>query len=316
MNCLRDSAARVVRYCGATIFCVALHCCVVMQLLLTWPAAAAAAPIQLLDDQQRTVILAKPACRIVSLAPHVTEWLVASGLQRCLLATLDFPLAKDSSMARSLRAVPRVGDAFGLAAERIIQMQPDLVIVWHSGIAASRLAPLQRMQLPLFFTEPKGLQGAGHTLQQLAVLMAQPALRTLAQQQQAQLQAIQRKPSSRQRIFLPIWQQPLMTVNAQHYLSEALSWCGGDNIFADLPVLSGQVSREALWQRKPDAILLLADSATELVAQQQWWRQHALPGQAPQMLSLIAPGLGRPGPEFVPAVARLCELLAKSRGAD
>ena len=49
-----------------------------LALLLALPLLAQAG-IEVLDDEGRKVALAKPATRVISLAPHITELLFAAG---------------------------------------------------------------------------------------------------------------------------------------------------------------------------------------------------------------------------------------------
>ncbi|HPM69194.1 MAG TPA: ABC transporter substrate-binding protein, partial [Piscinibacter sp.] len=82
------------------------------------------AAVQVKDDAGTTITLARPAQRIVSLAPHLTELLFAAGAGAQVVgvgAYSDFPAAA--------KALPRVGDAAMLDLERILALKPDLLVV-------------------------------------------------------------------------------------------------------------------------------------------------------------------------------------------
>ena len=109
--------------------------------LLLSPTLAA---LQVEDDTGRSVRLAAPASRIVSLAPHATELLYAIDAGARLVAASaysDFPPAA--------RLLPRVGSLGGLDRERLLTLQPDLVVAWASGNKSGDLQWLQSRECPL-----------------------------------------------------------------------------------------------------------------------------------------------------------------------
>ena len=120
-----------------------------LSLCLLAAAAAAQAGIVVHDDAGRTVRLAAPARRIVSLAPHITENLYAAGAGSHIVgvsAYSDYPAAA--------KKLPRVGSAASLDLEAILALKPDLVIAWDSGNQAGQLAKLRALGLPLFVSRP------------------------------------------------------------------------------------------------------------------------------------------------------------------
>ncbi|WVM90657.1 hypothetical protein UMZ34_11915 [Halopseudomonas pachastrellae] len=56
-------------------------------------------------------------------------------------------------------------------------------------------------------------------------------------------------------MFLQLWDNPLYTVAGDQLLSDALSLCGADNVFADLTGLAPQVGREGVLVANPDTII-------------------------------------------------------------
>ena len=80
------------------------------------------------DDLNRLIDVTEPPKTIVSLSPHLTELLFDLGVGQKVVGTVSF-----SDYPPSAKAITRVGDASALNFERIIQMQPDLVIAWLSG---------------------------------------------------------------------------------------------------------------------------------------------------------------------------------------
>ncbi|MDP3123366.1 MAG: ABC transporter substrate-binding protein, partial [Thiobacillus sp.] len=95
-------------------------------LLLAAPVQAAA--IRLVDDAGQTLDLPQPPQRIISLTPHLTELLFAVGAG-AQLAGVD----SASDYPEAARTLPRVGDYSRIHFERILALQPDLIVVWVGG---------------------------------------------------------------------------------------------------------------------------------------------------------------------------------------
>jgi len=92
------------------------------------PQHLCASTIDVTDFLGNVISLDKPANRIVSLAPHITENLFSVGAGKNIVGTVSY-----SNFPEAAKTIPRIGshDAFNLA--EIIHLNPDLVIVWVSG---------------------------------------------------------------------------------------------------------------------------------------------------------------------------------------
>jgi len=108
-----------------------------LALLLAFVAACSPRPsartLSITDDWGRTVALAAPARRIVSLSPSSTEILFALGLGPRVVGRTsycDFPPA--------VRSVPEVGNGIEPNVEAVAARHPDLVVLYAS--AANRAA--------------------------------------------------------------------------------------------------------------------------------------------------------------------------------
>jgi iron complex transport system substrate-binding protein len=225
-------------------------------LLCLWLAvrcAAAAADIVVTDDRGVALRLATPALRIVALAPSITEMVYAAGAGAQLAAVPRF-----SDFPPQAAGLPQIGDASSLDAERILALQPDLVIGWKSGNRAADLARIERLGLKLFVIEPVALDDVPRALRAIGTLAGTgDAAETAARGFETQVQTMRARyaGAARVRVFYEIWHQPLMTVNDRHMISDVVRLCGGENIFGALPVLTPVVSLEDVMARKPQVVL-------------------------------------------------------------
>lgn len=241
-------------------------------LLLVTQGVALGAGVAATDDRGFTLNLRGPAVRIIALAPSITEMVFAAGAGGQLVAVprySDFPPAA--------AVLPQIGDASSIDAERIVALRPDLVIAWKSGNRAADIARLERLGLPLFVIEPLVLDDLPRALRAIATLAGtQPVAEPVARAFERRVSVLRARHAgaAQVRVFYEIWHQPLMTVNDRHLISDVLRLCGGENIFAALPVLTPVVSLEDVLVRKPQVVLGGGSSmsAEELAA---LWRTRA-----------------------------------------
>ncbi|WP_322042875.1 cobalamin-binding protein [Paraburkholderia sp. J67] len=275
-----------------------------------------AEPVSATDDDGDTVTLAAPAQRVVSLAPHVTELIYAAGGGAKLVGAVSY-----SDYPREAQAVPRVGDNRALDLERIAALKPDLIVVWRHGNAQQQLDRLRELHIPLFFSEPHRLDDVATSLTRLGMLLgtaktAQDAANAY-RSKIAQLRATyaQRAPVS---VFYEVWDQPLMTINGEHMISDVIALCGGRNVFAALRPLVPTLSTEAVLAANPAAIVTASQGATApdrpLPALERWraWPQLNAVAHA-NLYAIDGDLLTRPGPRIAQGAQQLCEDLQRAR---
>lgn len=280
-------------------------------LIVLW-ALAARAEVSVTDDTGARVVLAQPAQRIVSLAPHLTELLFAAGAGAQLVgvgAYSDYPEAA--------RALPRVGDAVLLDLERIVALKPDLIVVWRDGNAPQQLQRLAALGVPVYASRLATLPDIAATLRRLGTLAgSEAAAQARAAAFEAELAALRARYAGRRelRVFYQIWHQPLLTVNGAHLISQSLQLCGARNVFAGLAALTPAVSAEAVLAADPEVIVtgrVAADGADRL---ESWRRLRAT--QRKPLLTVDADTLHRSSDRIVAGVRELCEKLdaVRARG--
>ncbi len=267
-------------------------------LLLLLAGSAAGGEPQVLDDTGHVVKLLAPARRIVTLAPHATELVLALGLEERLAGVADF-----SGYPDKLESVPRLSALGPLDREQLLALRPDLVIAWASGNRPGDLRWLERSGIPVYRSEPRRLADIGTALRKLGRLAGRPERgRRAAQRFRTALdracQARRHQPPLR--VFYEIWSPPPITIGGDHWLNDALRRAGLNNLFADLPRGVVTVSRESLLARSPQ-LVLTGNPASGL-----------LPG-VPRIP--VDPTLERPGPRVVEGLARLCRNLPTTGSA-
>ena len=286
----------------------------VILIILLWllPPLSARAEIRVLDDAGHSVVLQQPAKRIVSLAPHVTELLFAAGAGERVVGVSEF-----SDYPEAAAALARIGGGGGLDLEAIVALQPDLVVAWGSGNPQSQLLRLQSLGLTVYVSEPRQLQDVADTLNRLGQLAGSEAVARAAGQAFRQRYESLRQRYSRQpavSVFYQIWQQPLMTVNGAHLISDVIGLCGGHNVFDSLPALAPQIDIEAVLGASPDVILIASDTSGQSAEVDAWRRWPELTAVAQgHVYTMQRELLVRHSPRILDGAEQLCGILEKVR---
>ncbi|WP_163143988.1 cobalamin-binding protein, partial [Arhodomonas sp. KWT] len=215
--------------------------------------AAAAAAVSAVDDDGRRIDLPEPAERIVSLAPHATEILYAAGAGTHVVGAVSY-----SDWPPAARELPRVGSYDAVDYERILGLDPDLVVAWRSGNGEETVARLRKLGLTVFVSEPRSLEAIPETVERLGRLAGTPeTARTTAARFRSERDHLAERYSGQPSVsvFFQIWNHPMITVNGEHLISRVIDLCGGRNVFADLDPLVPRVGTEAVIAADPEVII-------------------------------------------------------------
>lgn len=282
---------------------------------LLHPSAAVLAAVQVKDDLGRTVTLAQPAKRIISLAPHLTEDLFAIGAGGQLVGVVSY-----SDYPKAALKIPLIGGYTGFDLEKIRALRPDLIVAWHSGNPPAQLQKIAALGVPMFYDHSQTLRDVPTVLERLGVLTgqsirAQQAAQTFRQQISAlEQQYAQQRPV---RTFYQVWDRPLMTINRDQVISDAMRVCGAVNVFADAKALVPTVDDEAVVVKNPELILTSGDSTAKNSWLDRWKRWPHLAAVKHQQLVMLPPDLlSRVGPRLVEGTAVLCRAVHQARQAQ
>lgn len=280
-------------------------------LLVTLAGAATAAPVSVRDDLGHTLTLPAPAKRVVTLAPHLAELVFDAGAGDRLVGVMRY-----SDHPPTVQQLPVVGDAFAVNLEVIAGLKPDLLLVWSSGVNPRQQQRLQALNLPTYDSEIGTVEALADTLRRLGRLFGtEPVAEAAARHTEERWAALRERYARRPpvRVFYQLWHEPLMTVNRQHLIAQAIAACGGVNVFDGQPVLTPTISWEAAVAADPQLVITGAgrDEPARLEAWRRFGRVEAV--RRGQVHALDGHQLARMTPRFVEAAQRLCELIDRAR---
>jgi ABC-type Fe3+-hydroxamate transport system substrate-binding protein len=181
--------------------------------------------LKVTDDLGRTLIFIHPPQRIVSLVPSDTHSVIALGVVDRLVGRTTYCESPEAAH------VPTVGGTKDVDVDAVLALQPHLVIAnqeENSRVALEALAA----RVPVLVSLPRRVeQGIAHLARVARILGVHrdAGVKTLIKRG---YQLAAPAPVTR-RAFIPIWMDPLMTLNADTFGSDVLAQVGIANVFGD-----------------------------------------------------------------------------------
>ncbi|MCO7513386.1 cobalamin-binding protein [Pseudomonas guariconensis] len=248
--------------------------------------------------------LADSGPRVVSLAPSMTEIVTELQADDLLVGVLD-----GGERPAALAGLPSVGRHGQLDMERLLSLEPDLLLLWPDSVAPAQRDQLKRLGIATFVGQPHDLDQLVEQIEAIAVRLGRKAQgQAYAASLRERLRELRERYHREQplQVFYQVWDRPLYTLGGQQIVSDALRVCGARNVFEDLRQPAPQVSVESVLLRDPQVIL--AGDPAQLGSWKAWPRLRAVADG--RLLVVPDKGLERPSGQMIEATARLCALLA------
>lgn len=261
------------------------------------------------DDLENEVTFDEVPETVVSLIPSNTEIVFALEEGEKLVGVTDFDTYPEEALE-----IERISDSVEFNAERIIQLDPDVVLAYSTGEAPAGLALLEEADIPVFVIQSAtSFEDVYGDIEQLAaVLAAEEKGEELIEDIQGQIEEVQQKLASveKKQIYFEISPSPdIYTIGQSTFQQEILDHAQVENIFSDMTGWPS-ISEEEVITRNPAVILssvtYIEDPIAEMKARSSWDSITAVQEDAIHILD--ADVTSRPGPRIGEAV----ELVAKA----
>jgi len=280
--------------------------------LLLFIIALPALAITVQDFAGREVTLKQPARRIVALAPDIVENLFSAGAGDRVVGAVSY-----SNYPQQAKAIPEVGTYNAFSLEKILALQPDLVVMWGSGNGMQTLSKLEGLGVPVYVSELRKLSDVPESIRRLGQLAGTDTVAEAeARRIESEIESLHNRYSGRRSlgVFYQIWNEPLQTVNREHLISEIIALCGGHNVFGDANALAPRISVESVLLRDPDAIVASGMGEARPEWLDQWRAYPSLKAVAGDALFFINPDhLQRPTARILLGAQHLCQQLEQVR---
>ncbi len=236
---------------GTNWFLVALLSAVLVLAACTTPVETPTEYV--VDDLGRLVAINGTPQRIISLAPSNTEILFALGLRDEVVGVTMYcdypPEALDKE---------KVGDYYGPDIEKIIALQPDLVLA--TDFHRFDLIPaLEQQGFTVFAVAPQTLDDVLESIERIGEITGKEAealqlvneMTSKIEAVEEQTKELEQKPS----VLYMTWHDPMWTVGRDTWIDDLINIAGGVNIFSQNFEGGAMVQIEWVILQNPEVII-------------------------------------------------------------
>jgi len=205
------------------------------------------------DDLGRLVAINGTPERIISLAPSNTEILFALGLGDKVVGVTMYcdypPEAQDKE---------KVGDYYGPDIEKIIALEPDLILA--TDFHRFDLIPaLEDQGFTVFAVAPQTLDDVLESIQKIGQITGKEAealelvngMTGKVEEIEEQTKELEERP----RVFYMTWHDPMWTVGRNTWIDDLINTAGGVNIFSQYFESGAMVEIEWVILLNPEIIV-------------------------------------------------------------
>ena len=219
------------------------------------------------DDMGREVSIDKVPQRIVSHVPSITETLFALGLEERVVGVSDY-----CNYPEEAKLKPSVGDYYNPSIERIVALEPDLVLT--DGHSES-IKGLEALGITFFAIDPQDIDGILEDIELLGKITGvERKAKALVSEMNGSLAQVvsQAEGAPKVRVFYVFDATDLnnpWTAGPGSVVDALITMAGGENIAAKAQGAWVQFSIEQLVSSDPEIIMIDASHGTAVVSKEE-----------------------------------------------
>ncbi len=263
-----------------------------------------------IDETGREVNIPSSPKRIVSLAPSITETLFALGLDEEIVGVTTF-----SDYPEAAKSKPRVGSFVNISLEKVVSLNPDLIIGTAEGNKKEMIEQLERIGFPVYMINPASLEEIFKMVLDIGRItgrnnMAKGLVRTLRERVSTVVSQTSclRKP----RVFFQIGIDPIVTVGRDTFHNKLITLAGGINISGEGTAKYPRYSIEEVIVRKPEIIIVSSMKRGEDFnrIRDKWKRWKNIPAVKNNNIHIFNSDLtDHPSPRIVDGLEELAKII-------
>lgn len=284
-----------------------------LALFLSSGCASPPPPGNVVDGLGRTVNIEQIPQRIISLAPSNTEILFALGLGDKVVGVTEY-----CNYPEEAKAKPKVGGFSTVDIERVVHLEPDLILATH--IHSQTVIPaLEELGLTVLALTPASLDELMSSITLVGKITGQDKMASnLVDDLGERVEAVANKTqdlalNQRPRVLYLTWHDPLWTRGKDTLVDDIISKAGGQNIAYDL---SGDktIDLETVLHRDPQVIIASVNMGTGEDLPWQYVRTEPRLKNTEALLNnrvykIDGDLIHRPGPRLVEALEQVAQFI-------
>lgn len=264
-------------------------------------------PLEIVDGFGEQWTFEEEPERIVSLSPNDTEILFALELGEKVVGVSNFSDYPEEALEKE-----KIGDAEGINLEKIIELEPDLVINYGPS-DTEELERLKEAGIKVLGYQPETIDEIMDTIKNIGEITntrdkASDITSDIGDKRDEisdKLEGVEKK-----RVFYEIWHDPLMAAGPGSFMDELIKYSGGINIAADAEGGYANYDLESLVEKDPEVYLTASDlpeKTIESISKRPGYEEITAIKQG-KIYLLDGNIVSRPGPRIIQAL----ELVAKA----
>ncbi len=210
--------------------------------------------LTVVDETGRQVAISPHPQRIVSLAPNITETLFDLGLGDKIVGVTTF-----SDYPEEARRKPKVGSYINLSLEKIVSLEPDLIIGTANGNKKETVLQLANLGFPVYVINPVMFDDIFKTIRHIGQITGRTAAaEDLVEKLTARVNAVvsATRALEKPRVFYQIGIDPIVTVGKNTVHNTLITLAGGINVTGEIALEYPRLSMEKVVFARPDIIIV------------------------------------------------------------
>ena len=268
--------------------------------------------IEIFDADGNLVRLDKPAERVISLAPSLTEILFAIGAAQRVVGVIEY-----SDFPPEAKTLPVIGRFDLLDIEKVVELEPDLIVAWKSGNPERSIEQLKSLGLTVYLAELTDLPSISKQMKNISKLTgtereASSAITNFNQTYKSLIAEY----SGRKLVktFYQVWDMPIITAGGKDFINDIIKLCSGENIFNGINQIAPKVSLEAVIVANPEVIIGSGSDQTRPDWLDNWKHWPRMDAVSNRNLFSINPDLiQRQTPRTLIGTKQMCEHINQAR---
>jgi len=212
-------------------------------------------PVTVTDDVDKEITLTEEPDKIISLAPGNTEILFALDLDEELVGVDNF-----SNYPEEVESIEKIGDAFNLNMEKIVELEPDLILTLKGNEEAVK--EFEDFGIAVYTLDANNIENVLEDISEIGQLMDRvERAEELISEMQEKIDEIKTlvadvSEEDKPKVFYMIWNEPIMSAGKGTFINDLIELANGINIVA-ADGLEGwlEYSLEKLIEHNPDVII-------------------------------------------------------------